>query len=346
MKYDKKEKAATVKVQDAVGRILLHDITRIVPDLFKGPAFKKGHVITSDDVKELLDLGKQHIYVACLNGEIHENDAALRIAAAACGSHIELTAPKEGKVGFKALKSGLLKINVKALAELNRIPDVICATLHTDRTVVQGEELAATRIIPLSIDENRIIEAEAVCQKYGSIIDIKPFKPARVGLIVTGSEVYNNRIRDGFGPVVQKKFEQLGSRIFSKQIVTDDIDMTVSAIRNAYENGAELIAVTGGMSVDPDDLTPASIKKAGGEVLFYGAPVLPGAMFMLAMMDSIPVIGLPGCVMYHRASIFDLIVPRLLTGEAVTQEDIIMLGHGGFCPSCRTCRFPSCSFGK
>lgn len=346
MKFHEKDRVKSVPVKDAVGKVLLHDITRIVPDMFKGPAFKKGHLITEADVEELLDLGKQHIYVACLNGEIHENDAAIRIANAAVGTGISLSDPREGKVGFTAEVPGLLKINVDALARLNSVPDVICATLHTGQAVEPGQELAGTRVIPLSVDENRVIEAEAICADAGPIVDVRPFIRTDVGIVVTGSEVYSGRIRDGFGPVVQDKFEAMGSRIMDKKIVSDDMDMTVAAIRGFVDDGAGFIAVTGGMSVDPDDLTPAAIRAAGGELVFYGAPVLPGAMFLLAYIGEVPVVGLPGCVMYHRASIFDLVVPRLLAGETVTQTDIIHMGHGGLCSSCKNCRFPQCNFGK
>ncbi len=346
MKYYEKDKLKAVPVQKAVGKILLHDITQIIPDVFKGSSFKKGHIIRESDVEELLNLGKEHIYVACLNGEIHENDAAIRIAKAALGNNITVSKPNEGKVGFTAKIQGLLKINIQGLIELNSVQDVIFSSLHTNQMVCQGKELAGTRVIPLSTDENNIIEAEKVCEKYFPIIEVKPFIKIDVGMVITGSEVYSGRIKDGFGPVVQKKFEELGSKIMEMKIVSDELDMTVSAIKDLIEKGTGIIAVTGGMSVDPDDLTPAAIRAAGGKIVSYGAPVLPGAMFMLAFIDNIPVIGLPGCVMYHRASIFDLVVPRILAGEKVTKKDIVEMGHGGFCSSCKTCRFPSCSFGK
>jgi len=346
MKYYEKDKLKAVPVQEAVGKILLHDITKIVPDIFKGPSFKKGHLIKESDVQELLNLGKEHIYVACLNGEIHENDAAIRIANAALGNNITLSKPNEGKVGFKAKIQGLLKINIQGLMELNSVQDVIFSTLHTNQMVNKGKELAGTRVIPLSTDENNIFKAKKICKQYFPIIDIKPFTKTDVGIVVTGSEVFSGRIKDGFGPVVQKKFEELGSAIMEKKIVSDELDMTVSAIKNLIKKGAGMIAVTGGMSVDPDDLTPAAIRAAGGEIISYGAPVLPGAMFMLAYIDNIPVIGLPGCVMYYRASIFDLVVPRLLAGEKVTKTDIVQMGHGGLCSSCKNCTYPSCSFGK
>ncbi|MFH2094034.1 MAG: molybdopterin-binding protein [Pseudomonadota bacterium] len=346
MKYYEKDQMTAVPVEDAVGKILLHDITKIVPDLFKGPSFKKGHMITPADVEALLNLGKRHIYVKTLDNELHEDEAALRIARAALGNHISISSPKEGKVGFTADIQGLLKINISGLARLNSVEDVIFSTLHTNQTVEKGQDIAGTRVIPLSIDQSRVVEAEAVCDKNFPIIEVKPFAQLNVGIVVTGSEVYSGRIRDGFGPVVQKKFEDLGSRILDKKIVSDDLDMTVSAIKEFLADSAGMIAVTGGMSVDPDDLTPAAIRAAGGKIVSYGAPVLPGAMFMLAYIGHVPVLGLPGCVMYHRASIFDLIVPLILAGEQVSKSDIIQMGHGGYCSSCKVCRYPLCSFGK
>jgi hypothetical protein len=342
----KKYQMKSIPVEQAIGMILCHDITEIVPDLFKGPAFKKGHVITEADVPRLLDLGKRHIYVADFKGRIHENDAAVRIASAACGQGIELTAPVEGKVTFIAKDKGLLKINVDALEKINAIDDIMFATLHSIQTVEKKQDLAGTRIIPLSIKEDKIAAVEEICRAYFPIIEIKPFAPLKVGMIVTGSEVFNGRIKDKFGPVVKGKFKDLGSHVFREILVSDDREMTVKAIHSLVEDGAQMIALTGGMSVDPDDQTPGSIRAAGGRVVTYGAPVLPGAMFMLSFLDEIPVVGLPGCVMYHRASIFDLIVPRLLAGEKVDRTTIAGMGHGGYCSNCKNCRFPICGFGK
>lgn len=346
MKYYKKDKVKALHVREAVGKVLLHDITRIVPDMFKGPLFRKGHIITEADIEALLDIGKEHIYVAGLKNEVHENEAALRIANAALGPNIDISIPKEGKVGFSSRIHGLLKINVEGLEQLNSVEDVIFASLHTCRSVDEGQDIAGTRVIPLTVPEKQVADAERVCEQYFPIIEVKPFAALDIGMVVTGSEVFHERIRDQFGPVVEKKFNALGSRIMGKRVVPDDLEMTVSAIRDLIADGAQMIAVTGGMSVDPDDLTPAAIRATGGEIITYGAPVLPGAMFMLAYINDIPVIGLPGCVMYHRASIFDLVVPRVLAGETVEKKDIIMMGHGGFCSNCTDCRYPDCSFGK
>jgi len=336
----------SVPVEEAVGMVLCHDITRIVPDLFKGRAFKKGHVIQEEDIPKLLDLGKRNIYVADLNGGIHENDAAERIGKAALGKGLKLTEPNEGKVSFIAVINGLLKVKVDALARINSVSDVMFATLHTDQQVITDQDVAGTRIIPLSTEESNISDVEKICEENYPVIEIKPFRNHKIGIVTTGSEVYSGRIKDGFGPIVQKKFEELGSHVIRKILVSDEEEMTVKAIRDLINDGAEMIAVTGGMSVDPDDQTPSSIRAAGGDVITYGAPVLPGAMFMLAYIGDIPVLGLPGCVMYHKASIFDLVVPKILAGESVTRDDITKMGHGGYCSNCKECRYPICGFGK
>ena len=337
----------SIRVQDAAGMVLCHDITEIVPGKFKGPSFRKGHVIQKNDIEKLLDLGKRFIYVFELSkDQVHENEAAKRIAKAATGPGVFLTEPVEGKVTLSAAAKGLLKIDVPALSLINRIEDIMFATLHGNQPVAHDQSLGGTRIIPLVTEEARIQDVEAICRDHFPILQVKPFESHQVGLIVTGSEVFEGRIEDGFGPVVEKKFNDLGSRVMGHEKVSDDVDMTIKAIHDFIHKGADMIALTGGMSVDPDDQTPASIRAAGGEVVAYGAPVLPGAMFMLAYIQNIPLIGLPGCVMYHQTSIFDLVVPRLLAGESVTRDDIVAMGHGGFCSNCHTCRFPVCPFGK
>jgi hypothetical protein len=337
----------SIRVQDAAGMVLCHDITEIVPGKFKGPSFRKGHVIQSSDIEKLRDLGKRFIYVFELSKEqVHENEAAKRIAKAAAGPGLFLSEPAEGKVTLSAAAEGLLKVHAPALTLINQIEDVMFATLHSNQPVADKQPVGGTRIIPLVTEEARIQHVETICKDHFPVLQVKPFVPHKIGLIVTGSEVFEGRIEDGFGPVVEKKFNDLGSRVVGYEKVSDDIEKTVKAIHGFIREGVDMIALTGGMSVDPDDQTPASIRAAGGKVIVYGAPVLPGAMFMLAYIQNTPVIGLPGCVMYHQTSIFDLVVPRLLAGESVTKDDIVAMGHGGFCSDCETCRFPVCPFGK
>ncbi len=336
-----------VPVDNAVGMVLGHDVTEIVPGRFKGPAFKRGHVIRPEDVGRLRDLGKENIAALDLGpGWVHEDDAAHRLAAAAAGAGIALSSPCEGKVSLTASRDGLLKIDVDRLNHINAIPDIMMATLHTHQLVTAGQEVAGTRIIPLTIQDETIQAAEAHCRPNAPVVSIRPVRPHLVGLITTGSEVYHQRIEDKFGPVVKKKVASLGSRILRQIFVPDDISMTVDAIETLIGEGAQIVLITGGMSVDPDDLTPSSIRATGAEVITYGAPVLPGAMFMLAYLGDAPIIGLPGCVMYHETSIFDLVVPRIIAGERLTREDIVSLGHGGLCLGCDECRHPACGFGK
>jgi molybdopterin biosynthesis enzyme len=337
----------SIPVDQAIGHVLAHDVTRIVPGMSKGPAFKKGHVIREQDVEALLDIGKANIFVLELSSEqIHEDAAAGRIAAAAVGPGLKLTAPSEGRINLITEYPGLLKVNVSALNQLNSIRNVVFSTLHGNHRVDAGQPVAGTRVIPLVVSEQLVSEAEASCRRHYPLIAVKPFESLRVGMITTGSEVFLGRIKDKFGPVVKKKFKTLGSRIFRQIFVADDIGKMVDGIRLLIEEGAQMVVLTGGMSVDPDDLTTEGIRSAGAEVITYGAPTFPGAMFMLAYIGDIPVLGLPGCVMYHRTSIFELVVPRLLAGERLRREDIVGLGHGGFCVGCDNCRYPLCGFGK
>lgn len=335
-----------VAVEKAVGMVLCHDMTQIIPGKFKGCAFKRGHVIQHEDIPQLLDMGKEHIFAWDLQrGYIHEDEAAHKIARAVSGKGTFLTEPKEGKIEIKAAIDGLLKINKEFLYEINEIEQVALSTIHGNRAVTKGKKVAGTRIIPLVIQEKSISKIDDICKKVGPIIHVEPFRTYRVGMITTGSEVYSGRIQDKFGPIVKEKFRDLGSHVIEQILVPDSIDEIVKSIHKLIEKGAEMIAVTGGMSVDPDDLTPSGIKAAGGVVETYGAPVLPGAMFMLAHIGNIPVVGLPGCVMYHKASIFDLVVPRMLAGENITRKEIVRLAYGGMCLGCPTCRYPECSFG-
>ena len=336
-----------IPVSDAVGSVLCHDVTRIVPGEHKGPAFRKGHIIREEDIPKLLEIGKEHIYVLDLEpGSVHENEAAERISRAAAGPGIRFTGPSEGKVNLVAEYSGLLKVNAEGLLRINAIEGVAFGTLHSNHRVRADAPVAGTRVIPLVVEEQKISQVEAVCRGWHPIIQVKPFRSWKVGMVTTGSEVYHGRIVDRFGPVIRQKFAELGSEVFEQVLVSDDQSLTVAAIRRLIAEGAAMVVATGGMSVDPDDQTPGSIRAAGGEVVAYGAPVFPGAMFLLAYIGTVPILGLPGCVMYFQTTIFDLIVPRLLAGETVGRQDIVALGHGGFCAACPECRYPGCGFGK
>lgn len=335
----------SVRVQDAVGMVLCHDITKIVPGEFKGRAFKKGHIIKEEDINELLSIGKEHIYVwENKEGVLHENDAAERLKDLVCGEGLEFGEIKEGKINFMASKDGLLKIDKEKLLEINMLGDIMVATIQNNTPVKKGELIGATRVIPLVIDEEKIIEAEKLIkEKIIKVIDIKPKK---VHMITTGSEVYHGRIKDAFGPAVKRKIEYFGCTLENQVILPDDKERIALEIKKAIDSGAEMIVCTGGMSVDPDDVTPTAIKECGAEIITYGVPVLPGAMFLLAYSGGIPIVGLPGCVMYSKRTVFDLVLPRILSDEKLSFRDIALYGHGGLCLDCKVCTFPHCSFGK
>lgn len=334
-----------VRVEEAVGSVLCHDITKIVPGRCKGPAFKKGHIIRETDIPELLSLGKDHVYVWELQaGFVHENEAGSRIARAIQGTGLEITEPSEGKVNLIAQHDGMFSVQEEFLTQMNTIEDIVIATRNNKRLVRRGDIVAGVRIIPLIIKEEKLKLVEGIGQK-AEIAAVAPFRPRRVGIITTGSEVYQGRIKDRFGPGVAQKVAAFACTVSQHILVPDDADKIAEAVKVLSANGAELILTTGGMSVDPDDVTPAGIKQAGAEIITYGAPVLPGSMLMLAYLGEIPVLGLPGCVMYNKTTVFDLLLPFVLAGQRLARADIIKLGLGGLCLNCELCRYPACSFG-
>lgn len=335
-----------IEVEKAVGTVLAHDLTQIIPGEYKGPRYKKGHVIREEDIPLLLSMGKKHLYVVEKgDADIHEDEAARRIANSAAGPGILLKGPSEGKMEMFSDIDGLLKINVDLLSHLVEQDDIMFSCIKENQLVKRGMKVAGTRVIPLFVNPGVVDTAEEIL-KQGTLIQVKPLRPHKVGLVTTGSEVYSGRIQDGFGPVLKKKFEALGSEVVQQYFADDDEDMISEKIHQLIQEGVDIIGVTGGMSVDPDDKTPSGIRRAGGHIVTYGAPVLPGAMFLLAYIDNIPVVGLPGCVMYARTSIFDLVVPRILAGENLTRGDIKRLAHGGLCMECDVCTYPNCGFGK
>ncbi|MGI5921243.1 MAG: molybdopterin-binding protein [Syntrophomonadaceae bacterium] len=335
-----------IPVEESVGMVLVHDMTEIIPGKSKGAAFKKGHIVKKQDIPHLLNMGKEHIFVLEYNDdEIHENDAALRMARAVAGQGITFLEPSEGKVNFTVSQPGLFKVNTKALLEVNSIEEIVLSTLHTDRLVDVNTIVAATKIIPLKIEEKKIAAMEKICAENYPIIQVMPLYKLKAGIVTTGNEVYYKRIPDQFGPVLKEKFLELGSEVIKQIFSKDDPNMIAESIKTLIKLGADIILVTGGMSVDPDDVTPTGIKMAGAEILSYGAPTMPGAMFLLSYIEDIPVLGLPGCVMYNKRTIFDLVIPRLAAGEKIERKDIIRYAHGGLCSGCKDCRYPNCGFG-
>ena len=339
-----------VKTQDAVGHVLCHDITQIIKDVKKGTAFRKGHIVTEEDIPVLLSLGKDNLYIwEKTEGILHENEAAEYLRDICMNENMIQSEVKEGKIELIAEIDGLLKIDVDKLRAVNSLGEMMIATRHTNTTVKKGDKLVGTRIIPLLIEQEKMEKAKEVAGDR-PILSLIPFKKKKVGIVTTGNEVFYGRIKDTFGPVVAEKVKEFGADVIGQTIVNDDMEKITKAVEEFIEQGADMVLCTGGMSVDPDDKTPGAIKNTGARIVSYGAPVLPGAKMLLAYYEKdgkeLPIVGLPGCVMYAKRTVFDLVLPRLMADDMVTSDDLAGLGLGGLCLSCDVCTFPNCGFGK
>lgn len=337
-----------IKLQNAVGTKLAHDITEIRPGEFKGPAFRRGHTVCNDDLCHLQKLGKNHLYLLDpAEDEIHEDEAAAILAGSLAGDGICWEdEPREGKIKLLADRDGLLTVNPSALAAFNMVEEVMCATLHNHTLVRKGELVAATRAIPLIMKRASVERAAAIAQQSGAVLSVRAMRPARVGIVVTGSEVYQGLIEDRFAPILSEKAAKLGCIVQEPLFAPDDADHISQAIRSHLEHGCNLILLSGGMSVDPDDVTRQGIRMAGADEMHYGAAVLPGAMFLVGYLGDVPLLGVPACGLHHRTTVLDLVLPRILSGEKIGKAELAFLGHGGLCRDCSECSFPHCPFGK
>lgn len=334
-----------VKVRDAIGMTLCHDITAMV-DGFKGAAFKRGHVITQEDIPKLLDIGKQHVFIWEENaGEIHEEDAARRLSQMTTVNGAHYGSISEGKIQLFADQDGMFRVDKALLAAVNRIGDITITTLPDHYPVKAGDRLASMRIVPLVTEERQIAEAEALCADK-QLYDLRPFKPLKVGIIITGSEIYHGRIKDKFERVARAKLAHYPAEILGVHVCDDELDMIVGAGRALLAEGAELLIFSGGMSVDPDDLTPSAIREMGAEIISYGVPSQPGNMTLVAYLDQAALLGVPGAAISRPTTMFDVLLPQIFCGDPLTKDDLIRLGEGGLCQMCDNCHFPNCTFGR
>ena len=334
-----------VKVQDAIGMTLCHDITAMV-DGFKGAAFKRGHVITQEDIPKLLDIGKQHVFIWEENaGEIHEEDAARRLSQMTTVDGAHYGSVSEGKIQLFADQDGMFRVDKALLAAVNRIGDITITTLPDHYPVKAGDRLASMRIVPLVTEERQVAEAEALCAGK-QLYDLRPFKPLKVGIIITGSEIYHGRIKDKFERVARAKLAHYPAEILGVHVCDDELDMIVGAGRALLAEGAELLIFSGGMSVDPDDLTPSAIREMGAEIVSYGVPSQPGNMTLVAYLDQAALLGVPGAAISRPTTMFDVLLPQIFCGDPLTKDDLIRLGEGGLCQMCDNCHFPNCTFGR
>ena len=364
-------------VAEAVGTVLAHDITEIRPGEFKGRAFKKGHIIRQEDVCHLQRLGKEHLFVLNMaDDEMHEDDAAYALANALMGEGVKIKGePKEGKINIIAETDGLLKVNRDALLAFNMLGDVMCATVHSNSVVKKGQTVAGTRAIPLIVKKDIVQSAVNIGEQAGNIIEVKALRKPKAGVVITGNEVYYGRIKDAFAPIIKSKIDAIGGEIIGTYYAPDDESFIETRLRELINAGADLLITTGGMSVDPDDVTRFAIRNLGITDITYGSAALPGAMFLVAYvkkvqasklivqrqetapqnnnighgtlnLELIPILGIPACGMYAKNTIFDLVLPRILAGERIGRKELAELGHGGLCMKCQTCNYPICPFGK
>lgn len=368
---DSARTARTIPLRDAVGTVLAHDITEIRKDEFKGRAFRKGHVIRAEDVCHLQRLGKERLFVLELEeDELHEDDAAGALAEALMGEGVEIEGgPREGKITLLASRDGLLRVNREALRDFNLLGDVMCATLHDATTVRKGEAVAGTRSIPLVVKRDVISRAQAIGLEAGKVIHVKEMRKPRAGVVITGNEVYSGKIEDRFAPVITEKVESFGGEVIGLHYAPDDELFIENRLKELIDKGADFLITTGGMSVDPDDVTRFAVRRLGAAEITYGASALPGSMILVAYIEKsgrmgrdrslkgrhgrpseaasmVPVVGIPACAMYSKITVFDLIFPRILSGERIGRRELAELGHGGLCLACPVCRYPVCPFGK
>lgn len=342
----------TIPVTQAVGTVLAHDITEIRQDEFKGRAFRKGHIVREEDVCHLQRLGKEHLFVLSIQeDEMHEDDAARALAEALIGEGAAIRGePKEGKITIVADRDGLLKINRDSLLGFNMTGEVMCATLHDNTLVRKGQVIAGTRAVPLVVKKVKVEEAVRAAAQGERVVRVKGLRRPKAGVVITGNEVYHGRIKDAFAPVITKKIKSFGGEVVGLYYAPDEESFIEKRLRELIEAGANLLITTGGMSVDPDDVTRFAIRNLGADEMTYGSAVLPGAMFLISYLTSpegvIPVLGIPACGMYANATVFDLVLPRVLAGEKIGRKELAELGHGGLCMKCETCRYPVCPFGK
>lgn len=335
-----------MKTEEAVGQVLCHDITQIIKGVTKDAVFRKGHIIREEDVPVLLSVGKDHIYI-WENDEnmLHENDAAEILKEICMGDNMRPSDVKEGKIELISTCDGLLITDVEKMKAVNSLGEMMIAARHSGRRVYEGDKLGGTRVIPLVIEKAKMEEAKAVAGD-SPLFNIYPFKKKKIGLVTTGNEVFHGRIEDTFTPVIVEKFKEYDSEIVAHVVLDDDHEKITEAIKKMLADGVDMVCCTGGMSVDPDDKTPLAIKNTGARIVSYGAPVLPGAMFLLAYTeDGRPVVGLPGCVMYAKRTIFDIALPYMMSDFELTADRLAAMGNGGFCMNCDVCVFPACGYG-
>lgn len=361
----------SVPVAEAVGGRALHDMTRIEPGVFKGPAVLAGQIISGGDVCRLQAMGRNSVYLDNQDQDgrwVHENEAAAAFGARMPGEGVVMDeAIREGKVNFRAARRGLLWVDRPRLARFNRTPDVMCASRRTGAVVDEGGRVAASRAIPLYLSRENFLRACSVLDQ-GPLFSVLPLRRARVGILVTGTEVFQGLIEDRFQPVIERKVKALDCELVHALKVPDEAARIREGVELLLERGADLIVTTAGLSVDPDDVTRKGLLDAGLVVgpdcgedagagpdagaggALYGMPILPGAMSLAGRIRhggrEAQVMGVPACALFHRITAFDVLLPYVLANAPLSREFLSELGHGGLCLECKSCTYPKCGFAR
>jgi formylmethanofuran dehydrogenase subunit E len=343
-------KLTAVPLEKAVGRRALHDMTRVIPENEKGPAFHRGQTITAGDVCRLQQMGRMNVYVEDekMNEAewVHEDEAALAFAGTMAGEGVSFSeTPREGKINMTATRDGLLVVDTKRLLSFNMLPNVICASRQSYSTVNRGDKVAGVRAIPLYLNKNYFHKAMDTVNGQ-PLFRVLPLRKAKAGILVTGTEVFQGLVEDKFIPIISSKLKHYGCEVIQTRIVPDQREAISNTISEFLANGIDLLITTAGLSVDPDDVTRQGLLDAGAQDMLYGMSVIPGAMTLLAHISKVQVIGVPACALFFKTTGFDLLLPRMLANEVPTREDLALLGHGAFCLECKVCSFPRCAFGR
>ena len=335
-----------IPVEDAVGQTLCHDMTAILETGFKGVRFRRGHIITADDISAFKDMGKDHIFVWEPGAdEVHEEDAAVALCDVMCGENLDRSTPSEGKITVTAAADGLFCVNSPALRAINSVPDYTVAVIPNFTPVTVGAKLAGARIVPLVTARENVENAVKIARENAPVLTVRPFKKLKAAMIITGSEIYYGRIKDAYEPILTRKLNNFGAEILGCTKCPDDADLIAAAINDYAEKGAELILLTGGMSVDPDDVTPTAIRRTGARQAVSGVPMQPGNMLNIFYLGDTVLVGVPGASMHAKVTSLDVFLPRIFAGVEILPEEIPAYGEGGLCLNCEVCTFPKCGFG-
>lgn len=338
-------KRTVITLEEAVGKQLAHDLTQIDAKAgTKGARFRKGQVVCPEDLPTLRNMGRESLSILEMEeGDVHENDAAIRLSVALRGENLTVTPPSEGRCNLVASCDGFLDYNAESVHRINEDLDWVVSTLSPYRGVREGQTVAGFRIRPIVMDEARVQRGVEVATP----ISVRPYRPLKVGLVTTGKEIAEGRVEDAFADKFRGKLKAFKGELIGQRFCADDSSLIAEAIRAFLREGARLVVCTGGMSVDADDRTPGGIREVATRIAFQGAPVLPGAMALLGWAEQggeeSALIGAPACVVHDERTVLDRLLPYGFAGVD-PGNSIRGWGVGGLCEQCDVCHWPACSF--